>query len=504
MCVYVAVAVQMHNFGSGKRGFSENPSSSDLWIHEMYIVQLSYVLAFIFSNIYIALCLSNDNYVTINAIGTKYEPTWESLDSRPLPDWYQNAKIGIFVHWGVFSVPSFGSEWFWKNWKDNTSAYVEFMERNYPPGFTYQDFAPQFTAEFFDPDEWAEIFENSGARYVVLTSKHHEGYTLWPSAFSFSWNAMDVGPKRDLLGDLMKSIRYKTSLKFGLYHSLYEWYNPLYLQDKASGFLSQIFAKDKTMPELYELVNTYQPEVIWSDGDWEAPDSYWNSTEFVAWLYNESPVRDTVVVNDRWGKDVPCKHGDFYTCTDRYNPGVLVKHKWENCMTLDKHSWGYRRNAKLSDYLTTHELITTVVETVSCGGNILINVGPTKEGTITPIFQQLLRDLGTWLNVNAEAMYPAVPWTHQNDSKTSGVWYTKSSEADEGYPVFAVVLNWPADERLLLGSPQLSPGANITLLGTEGNLKWSETAGGIQVQFPPRTSVQTSWAWVIKMLQVKN
>ena len=106
------------------------------------------------------------------------------------------------------------------------------------------------------------------------------------------------------------------------------------------------------MPELYEIVNRYKPDVIWSDGDWETNDVYWNSTEFIAWLYNSSPVKDTVVTNDRWGSGTACKHGGFYTCQDRYNPGKLVNHKWENCFTLDKYSWGYRKEMTSVDVMT--------------------------------------------------------------------------------------------------------------------------------------------------------
>lgn len=135
---------------------------------------------------------------------TKYLPTWDSIDSRPLPSWYDQDKIGIFVHWGVFSVPSFGSEWFWWSWLGSSpnSATVEFMGKNYKPGFSYAEFGPQFTAEFYKPDDWADLFKKAGAKYVVLTSKHHEGYTLWPSANSWNWNAGDVGPKQDLVGIL--------------------------------------------------------------------------------------------------------------------------------------------------------------------------------------------------------------------------------------------------------------------------------------------------------------
>ena len=164
----------------------------------------------------------------------KFQPTWDSLDKRPLPSWYDEAKFGIFIHWGVFSVPSFESEWFWFNWKGisvflleilfrrynifrfvftskkdyfnkriflgGSHKYNEFMRKRYPPNFTYQDFARDFTAEFFNATQWSDIFQASGAKYVVLTCKHHEGYTLWPSKYSFSWNAVDVGPQRDLIG----------------------------------------------------------------------------------------------------------------------------------------------------------------------------------------------------------------------------------------------------------------------------------------------------------------
>ncbi|CAG2167105.1 unnamed protein product [Oppiella nova] len=352
----------------------------------------------------------------------EYTPDWESLDKRPLPVWYDQAKVGIFLHWGVFSVPSYGTEWFWQRWKtEKKKDFVDFMTKNYRPGFTYGDFAAQFTAEFFDPAYWAEIFKASGAKYVVLTTKHHEGFTLWPSKVSYNWNAMDVGPNRDLVGDLSTAVK-NAGLHFGVYHSLFEWFNPFYLKDQANNFTTNDFTKIKTRPELEELVNTYKPDLIWSDGD-AGPAEYWESQKFLAWLYNDSPVKDTIVVNDRWGNGVSGKHGDFFNYADRYNPGVLLKHKWENAMTIDKQSWGYRRNAKSTDYLTTHDLLVELAQTISCGGNILINVGPTHDGVIKPVFEDRLRDLGHWLSVNGEAIYESKPWKHQNDTTTKEVWY---------------------------------------------------------------------------------
>ncbi|GFN88829.1 plasma alpha-l-fucosidase [Plakobranchus ocellatus] len=439
-----------------------------------------------------------------------YQPTWASLDSRPIPSWYDEAKLGIFIHWGVFSVPSFSSEWFWYDWKGNpTPAIVEFMKQNYKPDFTYADFANQFSAEFFQQaSQWADIFNSSGAKYIVFVSKHHEGYTNWPSKYSFSWNSVDVGPNIDIVGQLMNATRQRTNLKFGLYHSMFEWFHPLYLADKQSGFKTQNFVNQKTLPELYEIVNTYKPEVVWSDGDWEANDTYWKSKEYLAWLYNDSPVKDTVVVNDRWGKGVQCKHGGVYTCGDRFNPGVLQKHKWVNAMTIDKYSWGFRRNAKLEDYLTIEELLQTFVTTVSCGGNMLMNVGPPSHGHITPIYEERLRQMGTWLKVNGEGIYASKPWTYQNDTITAGVWYTmKKSKSGGTADVYAFVFDWPGSGTLSLGLPKVSPATVVTLLGFPGNLNYhTQSAQGLDIEIPaiPVNKMPCQWMWCFKITAVKN
>ncbi|XP_052223787.1 alpha-L-fucosidase-like isoform X2 [Dreissena polymorpha] len=431
------------------------------------------------------------------------KPNWDSLDARPLPSWYDESKIGIFLHWGVFSVPSFGDEWFWYYWRTGAKQYVNYMAENYKPDFTYQDFAADFTTDLFNPNEWAEIFKASGAKYLVLTSKHHEGFTNWPSKYSFSWNSMDVGPKRDLVGELAAAIRNRTDIHFGVYHSLFEWFNPLFLQDQANNFATRDFALRKAMPELYELVERYQPEVIWSDGA-AAIDTYWNSTGFLAWLYNDSPVKDVVVTNDRWGTNTDCKHGGFFSCTDRYNPGTLQKHKWENAMTIDKYSWGFRREARLADMLSMEELLSEVVSTVSCGGNILINVGPTKDGRIVPIFEERLRSLGQWLNVNGAAIYGTSPWVYQNDTVTKNVWYTSKKNSQGSLDVFAILLQWPDPGNFFLGSPTPTQNTEVTLLGYDTPIKWTASAAhaqGITVLIPaiPFNKMPCNYAWVLKL-----
>lgn len=438
----------------------------------------------------------------------RYTPDWKSLDSRPLPKWYDEGKIGIFLHWGVFSVPSFGNEWFWYNWKTaQQPGVVEFMQENYRPDFTYADFAEQFRAEFYDPYKWADIFNASGANYLVLVTKHHEGFTNWPSKYSWNWNAMDVGPNRDLVGELAAAIRARTNIHFGIYHSLFEFFNPLWLQDQANGFRTQDFVKRKAMPELYELVNQYKPDVVWSDGDWLASDDYWTSRDFLAWLYNDSPVKDTVVVNDRWGNTTRCKHGGFWNCDDQFNPGKLMPRKWENCMTLDKYSWGFRRNTRLDDVRSMEEVITLMARTISCGGNLLVNMGPTSSGMVSPIYEERLRQMGQWLQVNGEAIYGTSPWTYQNDTTNPDVWYT-AKQGDSGIVVYAILLKWPDNSVLKLGAPIASQQTQVTLIGYQGPAFTfsSGVFGGMAIEIPPISFMKMpcQWGWVFKLEGLEN
>uniref|UniRef100_A0A3Q3GAZ8 Alpha-L-fucosidase n=1 Tax=Labrus bergylta TaxID=56723 RepID=A0A3Q3GAZ8_9LABR len=413
----------------------------------------------------------------------RYTADWKSLDARPLPAWYDEAKVGIFVHWGVFSVPGFGSEWFWWHWQGEQppdSKCVKFMSKNYPPGFSYPEFAPNFNAEFFNPGDWADIFKASGAKYVVLTAKHHEGFTTWGSPNSWNWNSVDTGPHRDLVGDLGEAVRNR-SLHYGLYNSLYEWFHPLYLLDKKNRFRTQEFVMHKLLPELYNMVVRYKPEVIWSDGDWEAPDTYWNSTQFLAWLYNDSPVK-VIVTNDRWGAGCACKHGGYFNCEDKFTPGKLPKHKWEKCTSVDKFSWGYRRNMKL-------------LRTVALGGNYLLNVGPTPDGMIPAVFEERLRGVGAWLKINGEAIYASKPWRIQIENSTVPVWYTF-----QGSSVFAIMTTKPPKPTVQLMEPKTSPTTTVTLLGSQKPLPWSPVNpnAGLTILLPelPYTPGQ---AWILKL-----
>src|SRR3954464_5107599 len=360
--------------------------------------------------------------MTVSAFA-QYQPTWDSVDKRPTPAWFSDAKFGIFIHWGTYSVPAYApvlpgklayAEWYWNaltNGRSNPKADElqkgtwEFHQKVYGADFPYQDFAPMFRAELYDPDHWADVFARSGAKYVALTSKHHEGFTLWKNAeanrtWGRPWNAVDIGPKRDVLLDLMTAGRRK-GLHMGIYFSLYEWYNPLWLSDKKR------YVAEHMMPQFKDVVNHAKPSIIFSDGEWELPSEDWRSTELLAWLFNESPVKDHVVIDDRWGKDTRHKHGGYYTT--EYTSGMqTASHPWEESRGMG-YSYGYNRMETVKDYHTDRELLMMLIDIVSRGGNLLLDIGPTSDGRIPVEMEERLVKIGEWLKPNAERVYGTKP-----------------------------------------------------------------------------------------------
>jgi alpha-L-fucosidase len=241
--------------------------------------------------------------------------------------------------------------------------------------------------------------------------------------------------------------------------------------------------------------------VVWSDGEWDALDSYWKSTEFLAWLYNDSPVKETVVVNDRWGYGTACKHGDFVNCADRYRPGKLQSKKWENAMTIDRNSWGYVRRSQLNAYYSIRELILELVQTIAYGGNILINVGPTADGRIIPIFEERLRQMGSWLSIAGPAIYETTPWLKaQNDTTTANVYYTKAKKSDDVYSIF---FDWPDDGKLILGS--VTTNTTVFLLGKDHSDRLPTRTGPGSELIIDLSSIRPTGqpAWVLRLADLK-
>ena len=334
------------------------------------------------------------------ATAQTYEPTWESLDSRPIPEWFTDAKFGIFIHWGVYSVPAWISvtegkyasyaEWYYARVMGELKGDEDFHERTFGENFEYRDFAPLFTAELFDPDLWASLFVESGARYVVLTSKHHDGFCLWPtkSPFKKNWNSMDVGPKRDLVGDLTRAVRAR-GIRMGLYYSMIEWETNRTGRTPSGRFIPQEamdrygipldrYVDDHVLPQLKELVTEYEPAVIFSDaGEWDETEEFWKTREFLAWLYNNAPNRDEVVVNDRWARGMVGQHGDYYSSEYQDLEGVGAGHPWEESRGMGR-SYGYNRAENINHYRTSKELVHELIDVVSRGGNLLLNVNQTQ------------------------------------------------------------------------------------------------------------------------------
>jgi alpha-L-fucosidase len=447
-----------------------------------------------------------------------YESNWRSLAFRPTPSWFDDVKFGIFIHWGVFSVPAFHSEWYWHRLRTGDPATVEFHNKNYGccgvmpdkfpctgPPFKYPDFAPMFKAEMFDPDQWASIFKTAGAKYVVLTSKHHEGWCNFPSAQHWNWNSMDLGPERDLVGNLTASVR-NAGLHMGLYHSLREWYNPLYEQDNEDNCSTTTFVDEVLQPTLVDMVMKYQPEIIWADGAGDAPcthDSvkYWKAPNFISWLYNESPVKDTVLVNSRWGTG---SGGDYNTGPDRYTPGQLVPEKWESCYTIQMSSWGYDRTEGLSKFYNASHLIYQLVSSVAFNGNLLLNVGPTHDGRILPEFEERLTQIGDWLKVSGEAIYNSTPYRVQVDTSAKQILYT-SPKDEYGLPdwttVYAITFIWPDSGDLVLTQLKAGGSTKVTMMGYSGTVKFSQQSDGLHIMLPSLTPSQlpSTIAWVFKL-----
>lgn len=339
---------------------------------------------------------------------------WDHLRSRPYPQWFKDAKLGIFIHWGVTSVPSYGSkesygEWFLRGLQVGDPTRTSFQKRVYGEDFTYRDYAPLFKAELFDPAEWADIFKRAGAKYVLLVSKHHDGYCLWPSKYAPNWNSMDVGPKRDLVGDLTEAVR-DAGLKMGLYYSLSEWNHPLHRWYTDPHDSIGPYVEQHMIPQFKELVSTYKPTMIFADGEWYNSAEQWHAAELIAWYFNL--VGEDAIVNNRWGGG-----SDIGYLTPEYSSGMDKSERpWAEVRGLGR-SFGLNRNEKLEAYMTGEDLVQFFVKAVSNGGGITINVGPKADGQIPLLQQDRILHLGKWLDINGEAIYASTTWDKAGEFK---------------------------------------------------------------------------------------
>lgn len=431
-----------------------------------------------------------------------YEPTWESVDRRETPQWWQDAKFGVFIFWGVYSVPAYAptdSENVYVKYAEHymsrlylkkTPAFVEHHNRYYGEDYTYENFANQFDAKFFNADEWADLFERAGAKYVVLTSKHHDGFCLWPSKYAPRWNSTVLGAKRDLLGEFSEAVR-KTDMQLGFYYSMLEWCHPLYTEETLDWWVDQ-----HMIPQMKELVEIYKPSVFYTDGEWDYTSDRLGSERFLAWLYNESSVKDDVVVNDRWGKETRGRHGGYYTT--EYNmihddAAPQYMHPWEECRGIGG-SFGYNRFEKIENYSSAEELVHILIEKVSAGGNLLLDVGPTADGLIPVIMQERLLEMGEWLKVNGEAIYSTRKLTLPVVRKDKNVYFTVKDN-----DLYVLCTEWK--EIIDLNIKGLGKPSKVELLGSPLKVGVTGKNGAYRLTAPkvnPNT-VPCSHAWVYKL-----
>ena len=453
-----------------------------------------------------------------------FKPDWASLERFTVPEWYEDAKFGILIHWGLYSVPAFGNEWYPRNMYTRGEKAFEHHVATYGPQstFGYKDFIPRFTAEHFDPAQWAALFKASGARYVVPVAEHHDGFAMYDSAFT-RWNAARMGPKRDVIGELARAIRGE-GLIFGLSsHRVEHWWffdqgktfdsdvrDPKYADFYGPAVDRKTSEAQQTPPDqaflddwlvrCAELVDKYQPQLVWFDWWIAQPAVQTNLQKFAAFYYNRGAEwHKGVAINYKkhGGESFPDTAGVLDV--ERGQLAAIRPQFWQTDTSVSRNSWGFVVH---QDYKTVDSIVDDLVDIVSKNGSLLLNIGPKPDGTIPDPEQQMLREIGAWLAVNGEAIYGTRPWSIFGEGPTAVI---EGPFADtkrgaftagdvrftrKGDVVYAIALAWPADgvlniTSLASGSPHLPRDvAKVDLLGSNVALQWTRDATGLHVTLP--------------------
>jgi len=427
-----------------------------------------------------------------------------ALAAHAVPDWYSDAKLGIFIHWGIYSVPAWApppgeghayAEWYPRYMYVEDSPTYDYHREQYGDQ-EYIEFVDDFTAENFEPEEWASFFEEAGARYVVLTGEHHDGFPLWPTHYT-RYNAGEMGPERDLVGDLCEAVRGHDMRFAASYHANLNYYQPGFegpfghpdyagtepFEDADPGpeYVDFMNAKHR------ELIRRYEPDLLWFDTP-QADDDQLRANELIADYYERAEEwGKEVVVNDRAATDA---HADFLT-PEYETFDEIHEEKWETCRGIG-HSFGYNAREGPEDHLSTAELVHLFVDVVSKNGNLLINVGPRADGTIPQLQREPLLGLGAWLDGHGEAIYGSTYWASAEDDRAGvEVRYTWREAT-----LYATALSWPGED-LALGVGEHVDAApdRAVLLGAGGDTGREECdfetdADGVTVDLPADPPVE--------------
>jgi len=443
-----------------------------------------------------------------------YEPTLESLNRHPLPEWYADAKLGIFIHWGLYSVPGWAplvhpehdftsqdyiqhnpyAEWYLNSMRLEGSPTQAYHRKRYGANYDYYNFAAVFNKETqeWKPAAWAKIFNDAGAKYVVLTTKHHDGFTLWPSATSNPSLPVDrQHASRDLVGELTNAVRAQ-GLRMGLYYSGgYDWTfvpGPIAKAADYQTVKPQSEAYGKYVDAQFrELISRYRPAVLWNDIDY--PKSG-HPLEIMAEYYNAIPDG---VIDDRFG----VKHSDFkspeYQTLDKISPT-----KWEECRGLGR-SFGYNRAEGEAETIAPDKLIDLLVDIVSKNGNLLLDVGPEADGTIPAVQMSRLEALGAWLKQNGEAIYATRPWIRA-DGETADHIPVRFTQANSF--LYVTLLGEPKTGSVTVKNLAPKTGSAIYMLGESAPLGWVQRGADVEIRLPSR--LIGHYAYVLKTNNPKS
>ncbi|NQU87209.1 MAG: alpha-L-fucosidase [Mariniphaga sp.] len=379
----------------------------------------------------------------------KYEPTWESLaQHNEEPQWFQDAKFGIYFHWGVYSVPAFGSEWYPRSVNYEGGSEYKYHVEKYGnlSKFGYHDFVPMFKAENFDAKEWADLFAKAGARFAGPVAEHHDGFSMWASKVT-PWNTFDKGPKRDITGELEKEIRangmklittfhharnlqrYKgkeeeemagsDNIRMKFWNSHYPLFEgtPQTLDDPKLNYLYGNIPEEKWLEEVWfgklkEVIDNYQPDIIWFDS-WldQIPEEY--RQKFCAYYLNEAEKLGKEVVIIRKQNDLPLE--TTVDDLEKSRKNRLEEKSWMTDETLSKGSWCYTQDLEIKE---TTDVLHVLIDIVSKNGVLLLNISPMANGTIPENQRRVLLEIGEWLNKYGEAIYETRPWYTYGEGPT--------------------------------------------------------------------------------------
>jgi alpha-L-fucosidase len=469
-----------------------------------------------------------------------FRPQWESLQRYEVPEWYQDAKFGVFIHWGVYSVPAFGSEWYPRDMYREGSAEYKHHIATYGPQdkFGYKDFIPRFKAEHFDPAAWARLFKDAGIKYVVPVAEHHDGFAMYDSSLS-DWTAAKMGPQRDIIGDLAKAVRAE-GLHFGasshrVEHNFFlgvgrtipsdindpqyaAFYGPAHtwLENKRGTPVSNDFTyvspawADDWLARASEIVEKYHPDIMYFDWWIGQPSIRPNLSRFAAFYYNASlKYGDHVGVINY--KDFAIQEHSAVLDLERGQLGDIRPLHWQTDTSISNKSWGYIEN---DTFKSPQFVIDQLIDIVSKNGNLLLNIGPRPDGTIPDEVQAVLRDVGSWLKVNGDAIYDTRSWGIYGEGPTqvaAGSFHDTETATytaqdfrftTKGNALYAIELGWPVSGEAVIHALGNAVGGqkieSVSLLGFDAKLQFQQQADGLHIHLPAQDPGKYAYAFRIQ------